>query len=272
MADRLLLEYPTKILLEDGTSALLLEDGTLLLNEASAVAATDAAQLEDASGVVLLEGIPPIDLTGLSTGQSATSATIRARMRFVGTSAAHSAQTSKIRSRIRFVATSAAHSTTSAAIRVRNRFSGLSIAHSTAVGTITSAGVILLTGSSAVHSGTTGAIRIRYRMVGLSSAHSTTSAVSAPAVPVAPATRGGGHRINPWRRQSDARPPGRIVNMGSVTSKARSTTHAEMQVDNAKYRISEIARFQKELEVIAKKVADDELELIAAAIILMEAA
>jgi hypothetical protein len=57
MADRLLLEYPTKILLEDGTSALLLEDGTFLLNEASAILATDAYQLEDASGVILLESL-----------------------------------------------------------------------------------------------------------------------------------------------------------------------------------------------------------------------
>jgi hypothetical protein len=57
VADKLLLEYPTKILLEDGSGAILQEDGTLILNEASATLATDAYQLEDASGVILLEPV-----------------------------------------------------------------------------------------------------------------------------------------------------------------------------------------------------------------------
>jgi hypothetical protein len=78
MADRLLLEYPTKILLETGVDALLLEDGSLLLNEASATLATDAYQLQDGSGVILLEPVSVANAMTASsgifsiTGQNAT--------------------------------------------------------------------------------------------------------------------------------------------------------------------------------------------------------
>ena len=69
MADRLLLEYPTKILLEDGSGAILQEDGTLILNEASATLATDAYQLQDASGVILLE---PVNVAYAMTASAGT--------------------------------------------------------------------------------------------------------------------------------------------------------------------------------------------------------
>ena len=67
MADKLLLEYPTKILLEDGSSAILLESGSLLLDEASASLATDAFLLEDGTGDILLEGSVPIPVITLQS-------------------------------------------------------------------------------------------------------------------------------------------------------------------------------------------------------------
>jgi hypothetical protein len=72
MAFRFLLEYPTKILLEDGTGAILLEDGSFLLDEYSAVLVTDLYLLEDGSGFYLLEEatppippIPPVVIRGI---------------------------------------------------------------------------------------------------------------------------------------------------------------------------------------------------------------
>ena len=71
MADRLLLDFPTKILLEDGASAILREDAGLLLNEASAAAATDGILLEDGTGVIDLDYDHALTANGLGVGAPA---------------------------------------------------------------------------------------------------------------------------------------------------------------------------------------------------------